>query len=137
MGLESRCIVQVFLSYAPEDKEFAHSLSRELTERGLRVWTPSTEILPGENPWLRVGKALESSHALVVLLSPESLRSELLQSELEYALGNTKFKERIFPVLVRPTKNVPWILQKFELYDAKQSADKIGASIAQKLKRVA
>jgi hypothetical protein len=129
--------VQVFLSYAPEDQDFAISLSRELTEHGLRVWRPSAEILPGENPWLRVGKALESSQALVVLLSPQSLRSELLQSELDYALGNSKFKERIFPILVRPTKNVPWILQKFELYDAKQSANKIGAAIAQKLKRVA
>ena len=129
--------MQIFLSYTPTDSDFAHSLAREMTDRGLRVWMPSTEILPGENPWLRIGKALESSHALVVLLSPESVRSGLLQSELEYALGNARFKGRIFPVLVRPTKNIPWILQKFDLYDAKQTADKISASIAQKLKRVA
>jgi len=129
--------MRVFLSYSPEDKEFAQSLAQELTGSGLRVSMPSNEILPGDNPWLRIGKALEKSHAMVVILSPASVRSSLRQSELEYALGNSKFKKRIFPVLARPTKNIPWILQKFEIYDGKKDKDKVGASIARRLKRVA
>jgi len=72
------------------------------------------ELLPGENPWLTIGKALEDSHALVVLLSPESVKSELLNSELEYALGNENFRDRVFPVLVRPTKQIPWILKSLK-----------------------
>jgi len=77
--------MQVFFSYSLADREFALQLAKEITSRGLRVWMSADELLPGENPWLTIGKALEDSHALVVLLSPESVKSELLNSELEYA----------------------------------------------------
>ncbi len=129
--------MQVFFSYSPVDREFAIQLAKEITSQGLRVWMSADELLPGENPWLTIGKALEHSDALVILLSPESVKSDLLTSELEYALGNQNFRDRVFPVLVRPTKQIPWILKKFEIYEAKKSAGRIGALIAERLKQVA
>src|SRR5271157_4605728 len=146
--------MQVFFSYSPGDREFALQLAKEITSRGLRVWMSADELLPGKNPWLTIGKALEDSHALVVLLSPESVKSELLNSELEYALGNENFRDRVFPVLLRPTKQIPWILKQFEIYkakipagrrilkkfaiyEAKKDAGRIGTLIAERLKHVA
>jgi len=129
--------MQVFFSYSPGDREFALQLAKEITSRGLRVWMSADELLPGENPWLTIGKALEDSHALVILISPESVKSELLNSELEYVLGNENFRDRVFPVLVRPTKQIPWILKKFEIYEARKNAGRVGALIAERLKQVA
>jgi hypothetical protein len=129
--------MQVFLSYVHQDRDFAETLTKDLSKRGIRVWTPWREILPGENAWLRAGQALEKSDALVVLLSPTAMESEFLRGDIDYALGNTKFEGRVFPVLVRPTKNFPWIFEKFQIYNAKQGVAKIGASIAERLKRVA
>jgi hypothetical protein len=135
--------MQVFFSYSPADEEFARALAKEMSNRGLRAWMPTSEVLPGDNPWLKIGKALENSHALVVLLSPESVKSELLNSELSYALGNLNFRGRVFPILARPTSKIPWILKQFQIFEAgktngkKRDAGKIAEIIAERLKQVA
>jgi hypothetical protein len=129
--------VQIFFSYAKKDKGFAQALSNELLKHGFRVWSIEDEIFPGDNVWLRIGEALKSSRAMVVLLSPDSVHSEHLRREVEYALGNPAFEGRVFPVLVRPTKDIPWILRKLKILDGKQSVAKLGTSIAESLKQVA
>ena len=123
--------MQVFLSYDRNDEEFAKALAEQLEKHGLSVWKAFEEILPGENIWESVSDALKASRAMIVLLSPESLRSETQQREIEYALGDQKYAGRIFPVQVRPTQGIPWILRTFKLLDAKEGAAKIGASIAE------
>jgi len=129
--------VQVFFSYAPKDEEFAMALSNQLVKRGLKVWLIEDQVLPGDNVWLRIGEALKTSRAMVVLLSPDSVRSDNLRREIEYALGDANYEGRVFPVLVRPTKDIPWILRKFRIFDGKQNIAKVGASIAEALKQVA
>jgi hypothetical protein len=129
--------MQIFLSYARADEDFAKALSSQLTRRGLSVWTTDDEILPGDNVWLRIGEALRKSRAMVVLVSPDSMRSEYVRHEIEYALGDPNYEGRVFPVQVRPTEDVPWILRKFKSFDARQSAAKVSESIANALKQVA
>lgn len=129
--------MQIFLSYALADRDFAKALSSHLRRRGLSVWAADDQILPGDNAWLRIGEALQKSKAMVVLLSPDSMRSENVRHEIEYALANPNYEGRLFPVQVRPTKNIPWILRKFRTFAAKQSAAKISESIANVLMQVA
>ncbi|MGA2510336.1 MAG: toll/interleukin-1 receptor domain-containing protein [Candidatus Acidiferrales bacterium] len=129
--------MQVFLSYARSDEAFAKALSSQLSKRGLSVWSANQEVLPGDNPWLRVGEALKKSKAMVVLVSPDSMRSEHVRREIEYALGDPNYEGRVFPVQIRPTDDVPWILQKFRTFDAKQGAADVGHFIAEALKQVA
>ncbi len=129
--------MQVFISYAAKDREYALALSNQLAKHGLRAWTFDDEILPGDNVWLRAGEAMKASRAMVVLLSPDSVRSEFVRREVEYALGNATYEDRVFPVLVRPTKNVPSILRKLKILDGKQSASKLATSIAESLKQAA
>lgn len=129
--------MQIFLSYAPADRDFAKALSSQLTRRGLSVWAADDEILPGDNVWLRIGEALRRSKAMVVLVSPDSMRSEYVRHEIEYALGQPNYEGRVFPVEIRPTEDIPWILRRFKTFDAKQSAGKISESIADALKQVA
>jgi hypothetical protein len=129
--------MQVFLSYSNADEDFAKALSTQLTKRGLSVWTSDYEVLPGDNVWLRIGEALKNSKAMVVLVSPDSMRSEYVRHEIEYALGDPNYEGRVFPVEVRPTPDIPWILRRFKTFDGRQSAAKVSESIAHALKQVA
>jgi hypothetical protein len=126
--------MQIFLSYDRSDEEFAMALSEQLEKHGLTVWRGAAEVLPGENLWERIGAALKASKAMIVLLSPDSVRSETQRREIEYVLGDPKFQGRVFPVQIRPTQNIPWILRKFNLLDAKLGAAKVGATIAEAAK---
>jgi len=129
--------MQVFLSYAPSDEAFAKALSAQLSRRGLSVWSAGDEVLPGDNVWLRIGEALKNSRAMVVLVSPDSMRSENVRREIEYALGQPNYEGRLFPVQVRPTNDIPWVLRRFKTLDAKQSAAKVSESIFNALSQVA
>jgi len=129
--------MQVFLSYDRADEAFAKALSSELARRGLSVWRDEDELLPGDNWAMQTGAALKRSKAMVVLVSPESMRSKWVRHEIEYALGDLRYENRLFPVLVRPTDDVPWILRELNMLSARQGAAKISESIADALKQVA
>jgi hypothetical protein len=102
--------VRIFLSYAREDRDWAKELAVKLKKAGMEVWEPEVELFPGDNWALETGKALESSQAMVVLVSPAAAASETLQHEVSYALGSEKFSDKLIPVVVRPTRKMPWIL---------------------------
>jgi len=129
--------MQIFLSYAGSDKAYAKSLASQLQKRGFSVWSPRDEVLPGDNVWLQTGEALKKSRAMIVLLSPDSVRSEHVRREIEYALGDPNYEGRLFPVLVRPTDDIPWILRRYIKLDAGTSAAKVSESIANALRQVA
>ena len=129
--------MQIFLSFAESDEAFAKALASQLARRGLSVWSPDQEVLPGDNVWLRIGEALKKSKAMVVLVSPESMRSDHVRREIEYALGDPNYEHRVFPVRVRPTNDIPWILRRLKSFDAKESVSKVSESIANALVQVA
>lgn len=83
--------MQIFLSHARSDKGFAKALSSQLGKRGFSVWSPGGELLPGDNIWLGTGEALKESRAMVVLVSPDSMRCENVRREIEYALGHPNY----------------------------------------------
>lgn len=129
--------MQIFLSFAPADEAFAKALSTQLRKKDFSVWSPSEELLPGDNFWRRIGDALEESRAMVVLVSPDSMRSESVRREIEYAMGDPKFEGRLFPVEVRRTTKIPWILRKLRKFEPGESPAKISQAIASALKKVA
>ncbi|MCD9186070.1 MAG: toll/interleukin-1 receptor domain-containing protein [Pyrinomonadaceae bacterium] len=111
--------MKVFLSYSHKDSEIAEKIAKELSKFDLVVWNAETEILPGDNWAEKVSNALKDSDAMVVLITPDSLESRTVQREIEYALGNKSYDNRLIPVLVGseesvPEKSIPWILQKLQ-----------------------
>ena len=120
--------MQVFLSYSDADRGFARQLASQLSKRGCEVWDPSDQLFPGDNWPLKIGEALQESKAMVVLLSPDSMKSEWVRREIEYALGNRNYEGRLFPVLVRPAREIPWILR--DLQTLRKDAAKAGGAIA-------
>lgn len=112
--------MKVFISYSHKDSDLAKQITSELINEGLEAWNAETEILPGDNWAEKVSDALKDSDAMVVLLTPESLKSKWIQWEIQYALGNNSYNRRVIPVLVGSEENislesVPWILRKLQM----------------------
>lgn len=126
--------MQVFLSYAEADRQLAGELAKRLENEGYEVWFADDRLYPGDNWSLAIGKALKESDAMVVLLSPDSVRLESVRREIEYALSSQKYKGRLIPVLVRPTKDFPWILERFQMIRASKSTADISRRIVAALK---
>jgi hypothetical protein len=103
--------MKIFISYSHKDQKIAKELTSELAAAGMKVWLAEDEVLPGENFSLQVGKALEQSDAMVVLVSPDAIQSQSVRHEIAYALSSPKFEQRLVPVMVKPTKNIPWFLE--------------------------
>ena len=127
--------MKVFISHSGSDEKWADLLRQNLHKQGIDVWNPSSEIAPGENWGLKYGKGLEASDAMIVLLSPDSVKSDWVRHEIEYALGSPRFRDRLIAVVVRPTADIPWILEKQHLIRASGDAEKTVREIAVALKK--
>jgi len=103
--------MSVFVSYSLSDQKWAKELISHLEQEGLKIKDPRSDIMPGENWSLEIGKALESANALVLLVSPSAIKSESFRRETEYALGSKRFRDRLIPVIVKDTPKLPWILR--------------------------
>jgi hypothetical protein len=128
--------MKIFISYAKSDTDFALSLTAQLTRQGHQVWTADRTLLPGDNWPLAIGKALQDCDAMVVLLSPNSARSEGQRYEIDFALSSDRYAGRVIPVFIRPTKNYPWILEKFSAVNADNNPAAAGRKIGQLLRKV-
>jgi hypothetical protein len=102
--------MRIFLSHAQSDLGFARKLSEHLGAAGFQVFDPTDELLPGDNWSLEIGRALDISDAMVVLISPASARSPWIKHEIQYALGSERFQDRLILVEVEPTDDFPWVL---------------------------
>lgn len=114
--------MKVFISYVQQDEKLAKKIGDSLKQAGLNIWDYRREILPGDLWSDKASQALRESDAMVVLLTPESTRSQQVRSEIDYALSRKAFKNRLIPVLVGlPEKiskrDVPWILWKFPVVE--------------------
>ncbi len=114
--------MQIFISHSHNDEMFARKVASFLEDQGLDVWEASNEIFPGDNWAAKISQGLQESNAMVVLLTPESLKSVLVQREVEYALGSKEYRKRLIPVLIDPDKtiaedDIPWILKRLNIID--------------------
>lgn len=84
----------VFISYAREDKEFVRTLRASLEERGIETkgdWLLTT----GEDYALRLREFNLGAHALLFVISPDSMRSEACRNELALAVEH---KKQVLPI---------------------------------------
>jgi hypothetical protein len=135
--------MKVFISHAATDARLASRLTQVLREAGFDVWH-DTEIFPGENWGEKLGEALRESDAMVVLLTPDSVRSPNVRYEIGYALGKSDYKGRLLPVIAAspeqlPKEEIPWVLNRLRMIQLTgQEEDEEGLrQIAQALKEAA
>ena len=103
--------MKIFISYAERDRPYATALRKALKDSSQDIWEPQ-DLQPGENWRLKSGEALAEADAVVVLLSPESVATEWVRREIEFAISSPRLKGRLIPVLVRPSRDIPWILRE-------------------------
>ena len=127
---------RVFLSYAKRDDKLAQALRAALEKGGFEVWDAASRLTPGDNWALERGKALEGATAMVVLLSPAALVSDHVQREIDYALGEPRFKGRLIPVVVRPVKEMPWILETLQVLKIDEDPERGSRRVLEALKRI-
>ena len=128
--------LKVFLSHAQEDAKVASVLRAGLAKAGFEVWDPAEQVKAGDNWALELGKALQKAEAMVVLLSPAALTSAFVQREIEYALGDERFKGRLVPVVVRSVKEIPWILEKLDVLRIESNPERESRRVVEVLRRI-
>ena len=124
--------MRVFLSYARADRVFASKLGRELGKAGHEIWT-EREILPGDNWAKEIDSALRRADAIVAIVSPEALSSEFVSREWQFALGQEKFQNRLIPVVVKPTEDMPWIFDRLQAVRT-SSPQRAASELAERLR---
>ncbi len=93
----------VFISYSRRDKDFASYIATELRQRGAKVFIDYQKLVAGENFIGRLGREVEACDYLILLLSPRSVKSKWVQSEVAWAMHRNKM---IVPVLLEPASMV-------------------------------
>ncbi len=112
--------MRVFISHGYTDEPLAKKVATGLEKGGLQVWDAMREISPAENWDDKVKQALQESDAMVVLLTANALRSSWVRREIEYALGEQSYRQRVIPVLADDPEelhrhDIPWILKRFQM----------------------
>lgn len=91
-------MTSIFISYSRKDSAVAHKLMNDIKALDLDVWVDWEDIPPAVG-WLdQILHGIEQADAFLFLISPDSIKSEVCNVELEHAHKNAK---RIIPIVVR------------------------------------
>jgi WD40 repeat protein len=115
-------VADVFLSYAREDLAFVRRLTTALQARNREVWVDLANIIPSAR-WLEeIRTGITEADAVVFIVTPDSVASEVCRTELDYA---TETSKRLVPILLRetPTSGVPSALAEVNWLSFLDGAD--------------
>ena len=77
----------IFLCHSSKDKSFVRRLANDLHMLSVVIWFDEWELQPGDSLHDCIGKALEDSSYVGVILSPNSIDSKWCKRELNQALS--------------------------------------------------
>jgi Tol biopolymer transport system component len=86
----------VFISHVEEDAKVALEIARGLNGAGYTTWCYEEDNDPGVSYLRQIGEAIEACHAVVLVISPESVGSDQVTREVEFSHDSRK---RFVPVL--------------------------------------
>jgi hypothetical protein len=110
-----------FISYSTKDQEFADRLHADLQNKGVRCWFAPHDIKGGRKIHEQIDEAIRAYERLLLILSPASMNSEWVKTEIAKARKREKQENRrmLFPVrLVDYTT-----LQDWECFDTDLGKD--------------
>lgn len=110
--------LKVFLCHASADKPKVRELYRTLKRRGVQPWLDAEDLVPGQNWEVEIPKALLSSDAIIICLTPNSVDKEgYVQKEIKFALDKAMEmpEGRIFIIPARLEDcELPFSLKKYQ-----------------------
>lgn len=110
---------EVFLSHSSTDRRFVARLAGVLKRHKIKYWYSAAHIVGAKQWHDEIGRALARCNWFLVVLSPNSVRSEWVKRELLFALNESRYQERIVPVMRKPCKyrKLSWTLPGFQIVD--------------------
>lgn len=116
---------EVFLSHANKDRDFVVRLAHMLKNHKVHYWYSAAHIAGAKQWHDEIGRALRRCDWFLIVLTPNSVRSQWVKRELLFALNEGRYNERIIPVLRKPCKysRLSWTLPEFQLVDFSGSFD--------------
>jgi uncharacterized protein YjbI with pentapeptide repeats len=110
-----------FISYSTTDQEFAERLHADLQNRGIRCWFAPHDMQGGKKIHEQIDAAIRVYDRLLLILSPSSMRSEWVQTEIAKARKREKQENRrmLFPVRLVGFRE----LQEWQCFDADLGKD--------------
>lgn len=101
---------QVFISYSRQDVYFVDYLASSFVKCRISFWQDQKRIKPGHNWQSAILKALEECSVIVLVISPSSLKSDMVEFEWQSAQSAGK---PIIPLLLKPA-SLPHELQALQ-----------------------
>src|ERR1700751_3842811 len=93
---------RVFISYSPKDMPFADRLEATLKARGFEPLIDREEIYAFEDWWKRIEALIGQADTIVLVLSPDSVKSDVALKEFAYAASLNKL---FAPIVYRPIED--------------------------------
>jgi hypothetical protein len=91
-------MAQVFISYSRRDLAFVNQLVSDLKETGMDVWHDLSGLEGGSRWRIEIQNAIQNSDYIIVVLSPDSVKSEWVEREYMYA---ENLKKKVLPIMHR------------------------------------
>jgi hypothetical protein len=111
-----------FISYSSKDQLFAERLYADLQAKGVRCWFAPHDVQGGKKLHEQIDDAIRVHERLLLILSPESIHSEWVKTEIAKARKREVIEKRrmLFPVRLKISYKE---LQEWECFDADTGKD--------------
>jgi uncharacterized protein YjbI with pentapeptide repeats len=110
-----------FISYSGKDQEFADRLFADLQREGVRCWFAPHHVQSGKKLHEQIDVAIRLHEKLLLILSPDSINSEWVKTEIAKARKReTEDKRVLFPIRLNISYEQ---LQEWECFDADHGKD--------------
>jgi len=120
-ALEPIQFYSCFISYSTKNQDFAERLHGKMRDKGLRVWFAPEDIQGGKKLHEQIDEAIRVYDKLLLVLSPESMSSEWVKTEIRKARrAEIKEKRRkLFPIRLVDFETI----RDWECFDADSGKD--------------
>jgi uncharacterized protein YjbI with pentapeptide repeats len=110
-----------FISYSTKDQGFADRLYADLQNKGVRCWFAPHDVQSGRKLHEQIDEAIRLHDKLLLILSPHSMESEWVKTEIARARKREVRDQRrvLFPIRLAPFAT----LRDWECFDADTGKD--------------
>ncbi|MFN0189719.1 MAG: toll/interleukin-1 receptor domain-containing protein [Bacteroidia bacterium] len=119
--------IQIFISHASMDKDFARKLCDDLQRSNFKVWFDEKNMDIGDILTDSISKGIDKSDCFLIILSPTSIKSKWVKFELDEAYDNFVTKgKKVIPLVIGELKSeeIPSRLQKHLYADFRNDYEK-------------